>query len=161
MNLSITGRQVEQLVAHAELLIAWNKKINLTRITSVKDMAVKHFLDSMTALPYLPKSGRVLDIGSGAGFPGLVLKIMRPELEVTLIDGVRKKASFLQHVIRTLKLKNISVHHARAEEFKTCLPRKALTRPFYHGRFLPSGISSCWPLLFWHQMASSLPTREK
>lgn len=116
-NIPISPQQVGQFLTHTDLLLDWNKKTNLTRITDIKDIAVKHFLDSMAALPYLPKAGNVLDIGSGGGFPGLVLKIMRPELTVTLIDSVRKKISFLQHVIRTLRLEGVSAHHVRAEAF--------------------------------------------
>jgi 16S rRNA (guanine527-N7)-methyltransferase len=118
LNIPINNQQIGQLLTHTDLLLRWNKKTNLTRITDIEDIAVKHFLDSMSALPYMPKTGRVLDIGSGAGFPGLVLKMMRPELEVCLIDSVRKKVSFLQHVIRTLRLENVYAHHVRAEDFK-------------------------------------------
>lgn len=117
-NIPITSQQIGQLLTHTDLLLDWNKKTNLTRITDAKDIAVKHVLDSMAALPYLPKAGTVLDIGSGGGFPGIVLKIMRPELTVNLIDSVRKKVSFLQHVIRTLRLEGIAAHHVRAEAFK-------------------------------------------
>ncbi len=117
-NIPITPKQIDHLLNHTDLLLTWNKKTNLTRITNVEDIAVKHVLDSMAALPYLPKTGKVLDIGSGGGFPGLVLKIMRPELTIHLIDSVRKKVSFLQHVIRTLHLEGVAAYHVRAETFK-------------------------------------------
>lgn len=117
LKLSITPRQIEHFLTYTELLLNWNRKINLTRITTTEDIAVKHFLDAMTALPFLPATGNVLDIGSGAGFPGLVIKILNPALSVTLIDSVRKKVSFLQHTIRTLSIENISARHIRAEIF--------------------------------------------
>ena len=93
LDIPITRKQIDQFLMHTDQLLGWNKKTNLTRITNIEEIAVKHFLDSMAALPYLPESGRVLDIGSGPGFPGLVLKIMRPALSITLIDSVRKKVS--------------------------------------------------------------------
>lgn len=117
-NVSVTPQQIDQFLTYTELLLTWNRTTNLTRITNVSDIAVKHFLDSMAALPHLPQKGRLLDIGSGAGFPGLVLKIMRPELTVTLIDSVRKKTSFLQHMKRTLSLSEVNIHHVRAEALK-------------------------------------------
>ncbi len=117
LDISVRENHIRQFLLYKRLLIAWNKKTNLTRITTTKEIAVKHFLDSMAAFPYLPEEGRLLDIGSGGGFPGLVLKIMRPGLTVTLVDSVRKKVSFLQHVIRTLQLKGVTACHVRAEDF--------------------------------------------
>ena len=88
-------------------LLKWNQKINLTAIRSEKGIVVKHFLDSLSAYPYLSKPSSLLDIGSGAGFPGIPLKMVEPFLEVTLIDSVRKKVDFQKHIIRTLGLKGI------------------------------------------------------
>lgn len=93
-------------------LIKWNKSINLVAKAPDKDIIENHFLDSLTLLPEI-QSGPLLDVGSGAGFPGLVLKIARPELEVTLVEPRQKRVSFLRHVIRTLALTNITVADSR------------------------------------------------
>jgi 16S rRNA (guanine527-N7)-methyltransferase len=98
-------------------LLAWNAKVNLTAITDPGDAAVKHFLDSLLPLKYIPLTGSLIDIGSGAGFPGIPLKIMKPELTVVLVEAVRKKASFLKQIIRLLKLENIEVYNGRIESF--------------------------------------------
>lgn len=100
---------------HALELVEWNRKINLTSITLPRDIAVKHFVDSLAPAQFISKNARLLDIGSGGGFPGIPLKILKPSLSVLLIDGVRKKANFLRHVLRTLKLESIKVLQVRAE----------------------------------------------
>lgn len=105
----------ELLTRHAHELIRWNTKTNLTAITDPYEIAIKHILDSIAPLPLISTDGQLLDIGSGGGFPGIVIKIFRPQLEVTLIDASRKKASFLSHVIRTLGLRNAKALHTRAE----------------------------------------------
>jgi 16S rRNA (guanine527-N7)-methyltransferase len=113
--------KIDQFAIHALELQKWNRKINLTAVTDPQEMAVKHFLDSIAAAPMIPEGSRVLDIGSGGGFPGLPLKIMIPSLSMTLIDGSRKKVHFLKHVIRTLRLDHIEALHIRAEDLgKTC-----------------------------------------
>jgi 16S rRNA (guanine527-N7)-methyltransferase len=108
--------QTEKFAAHARELILWNKTFNLTAITEPGEVALKHFLDSLPAVHYIPPDAALLDIGSGGGFPGLPLKILVPSLSVTLIDASRKKVSFLKHVIRTLKLNNAAALHIRAED---------------------------------------------
>lgn len=118
MGIDVSDAQMEKLVLFAQLLYEWNRRINLTAITEPLDVAVKHFLDSMAALPHIPETGRLLDIGSGGGFPGLVLTIFRPLLSTTSIDSVRKKISFQQHVIRTVGLKSAKAVHARAESLQ-------------------------------------------
>ena len=100
---------------HASELIKWNLKINLTSITHPRDIAIKHFLDSLAPAQFIPGEGRLLDIGSGGGFPGIPLKILKPSLSVLLIDGVRKKVNFLKHVLRTLRLENTKAFQIRAE----------------------------------------------
>jgi 16S rRNA (guanine527-N7)-methyltransferase len=100
---------------HASELISWNRKINLTAITHPRDVAVKHFLDSLAPAGFIPDRARLLDIGSGGGFPGIPLKILKPSISALLIDGVRKKVNFLKHVIRTLHLRNIETLQIRAE----------------------------------------------
>lgn len=115
MGIVVTPHQMAQLTRYAQMLSEWNRRINLTAITDPGEVAVKHFLDSMAALPHLPETGRLLDIGSGGGFPGLVLGIFRPELSITSIDSVRKKISFQQYLIRTLGLSSARALHTRAE----------------------------------------------
>jgi 16S rRNA (guanine527-N7)-methyltransferase len=116
MGASLTGSQIARFAIHATELMAWNQTVNLTAITDPTELAVKQFLDTLPLAPLSPETSRVLDIGSGGGFPGIPLKILRPDLHVTLIDGVRKKVSFQKHVIGTLGLKDIEAHHIRAEE---------------------------------------------
>jgi len=116
LHLHPGNEAVKQFAVHAQQMLAWNRKINLTAITDPKEVAVKHFLDSIAVLPFIPEHARLLDMGSGAGFPGIPLKIMRPDLQVTLIDASRKKVSFQNHVIRTLKLTGIYGIHGRAED---------------------------------------------
>ena len=100
---------------HASELISWNRKINLTAITNPQDIAIKHFLDSLAPAGYLIDGARLLDIGSGGGFPGIPLKIFKPSISALLIDGVRKKVNFLKHVIRITGLENIEARHIRTE----------------------------------------------
>jgi 16S rRNA (guanine527-N7)-methyltransferase len=111
---------VEQTVDAFDLylreLLKWNQKMNLTAIRSEKGIVLKHFLDSLSVFPHLPKISCLLDIGSGAGFPGIPLKMVQPSLEVTLIDSVRKKVDFQRHIIRTLGLKGIEAIHGRIQD---------------------------------------------
>jgi 16S rRNA (guanine527-N7)-methyltransferase len=116
MNVPIGTREMDQLGTHAVELIRWNRKINLTRITDPFEIAVRHFLDSMVAVNLIPANARVLDVGSGGGFPGIPLKILMSSLRLTLIDASRKKAHFLKHIIRTLGLDHTDAIHLRAED---------------------------------------------
>lgn len=114
------GIEVDERVSaafsiHALELISWNRKINLTAITDPREVAIKHFLDSLMPAGCIPDRGRLLDIGSGGGFPGIPLKIFKPSISVLLIDGVRKKINFLKHVLRALSLENIEARQMRAE----------------------------------------------
>lgn len=97
-------------------LLRWNQKINLTAIRSEKEIVLKHFMDSFSVAPYIPGNSTLLDIGSGAGFPGIPLKIIRPNLLTTLIDSVRKKVDFQRHLIRLLDLKGIEAIHGHVGE---------------------------------------------
>ena len=115
-GIDLTDRQSRQFALHAAELARWNQKINLTAITDPAEVAVKHFIDSLPAARFIPKDATLLDIGSGGGFPGIPLKVLRPSVSVTLIDASRKKVNFLKHVMRTLKLKNIEALHMRAED---------------------------------------------
>lgn len=119
LNIEATQKQIEQLEKYYQLLIEWNEKINLTAITEKKQVYLKHFYDSAT-ITYVIDLNNVdslCDVGTGAGFPGIVLKILYPHLNVTLIDSLNKRISFLEKVIDELKLDKINVFHARAEEY--------------------------------------------
>jgi 16S rRNA (guanine527-N7)-methyltransferase len=97
-------------------LLVWNKKINLVSVKSDLDIPIKHFLDSLTLVPFIQSTrGQVLDIGSGAGFPGIPLKIAINSLKISLLESSRKKSSFLKHIIRSLHLTEITVIHNRSE----------------------------------------------
>ena len=112
----LDGKAVEAFELYLKELLKWNQKINLTAIQSEKGIVLKHFLDSLSIYPYLPKYSSILDIGSGAGFPGIPLKIIQPSLEITLIDSVRKKVDFQRHIIRMLGLKELKVIHGRVQD---------------------------------------------
>ena len=117
-GISLSDTQMEQYNRYFELLVEWNEKINLTAITEPKEVAIKHMIDSMTAYDEnLFKDGTtVIDVGTGAGFPGLPLKIFCPEIKLTLMDSLNKRIKFLQTVVEELGLKDVECVHARAEE---------------------------------------------
>ena len=102
---------------YAEMLTERNEKVNLTAITDPDEIRVKHFTDSLAAIELIKTGATVLDIGSGAGFPGIPLKIARDDISVTLLDSVNKKVAFMNDVIADLGLKNIEAVHARIEDF--------------------------------------------
>lgn len=102
---------------YAEMLTERNEKVNLTAITDPDEIRVKHFTDSLAAIDLIKTGATVLDIGSGAGFPGIPLKIARDDISVTLLDSVNKKVAFMNEVIADLGLKNIEAVHARIEDF--------------------------------------------
>jgi len=115
-GIRLNETQVEAFDLYLRELLKWNEKINLTAIRSEKGIVLKHFLDSLSVFPYLSKTASLLDIGSGAGFPGIPLKIVHPSLEITLIDSVRKKIDFQRHVIRMLGLKGMEAIHGRIQD---------------------------------------------
>lgn len=123
LGFSITCTQVSDFVFYYNELIAWNKKINLTTITQEKEIAVKHFLDSLAyskVLPPFPNDNEsLLDVGSGAGFPGLPLKICHPDLDLTLLEPSMKKTAFLRHLIGKLGLKKTVVLSKRLQDLST------------------------------------------
>ena len=106
IGVEISQKQAEQFYTYMELLLEWNEKMNLTAITDPEEVILKHFIDSLTIIPYLKEADTVLDIGTGAGFPG-----------IPLLDSLNKRIIFLQTVITELELKNIQAIHGRAEEF--------------------------------------------
>ena len=124
INIEISDDQINCFEKYYELLIKKNKVMNLTAITDKEDVIVKHFIDSIALIPYLLDKGininnklKIIDIGTGAGFPGLPLKIMMPDVKFTLLDSLNKRVSFLNEVIDELKLKDIEALHGRAEDY--------------------------------------------
>jgi len=124
LNIHIDRKITDQFSIHAAELIKWNQTINLTAVTDPIEVGVKHFLDSIAPARVMPPCGRMLDIGSGGGFPGIPLKILIPSLSVTLIDASRKKVSFLKHIIRNIKLTEIDARQIRAEALAKEKPAK-------------------------------------
>lgn len=118
LGVSLSRRQLDAFAWYASELALWNERFNLTAITDPAAIEVKHFLDSLSCLLALkPRSGdRMVDVGSGAGFPGLPLKIVMPWLQVTLVEATGKKAEFCRHIVEGLALESVTVVHARAEE---------------------------------------------
>lgn len=116
-NLSISKQQLTLLDKYADLLIEWNEKFNLTAITEREEIYLKHFLDCLLLADKLKQDATLVDVGSGAGFPGLVIKIYRPDIKITLLEPNNKKVSFLKEVITQLQLKDIQVYNLRAEDF--------------------------------------------
>ena len=120
LNIYPTVDQLNKLDKFYHLLISWNEKINLTRITEEKDVYLKHFYDSLTITKEIDllKVNTLCDVGTGAGFPGIVLKIMYPNLKVTLIDSLLKRVNYLNEIIKDLELTDITAIHTRGEDYK-------------------------------------------
>ena len=119
LGINITEEKLNLLEKYYNLLIEWNEKINLTAITDKEEVYLKHFYDSLTLIKAydLTKEIKICDVGTGAGFPGIVLKIVFDNLDITLVDALNKRIIFLNEVIKELNLKNIVAIHARAEDF--------------------------------------------
>ena len=120
LGILLTPKQEQDLDTYYKLLISYNNKVNLTAITKEEDVYLKHFYDSLTLFKGidLKENLKICDLGTGAGFPGLVLKIVFPNLSITLVDSLEKRIKFLDLVIKELELKNIKTVHSRIEEFK-------------------------------------------
>lgn len=116
IDINLDNEICNKLYNYMNLLLEWNEKINLTAITDEKEIILKHFIDSFTINKFINSGDIMLDIGTGAGFPGLPIKIIRPEVDVFLMDSLNKRINFLNEVIESLQLKNIEAFHSRAEE---------------------------------------------
>jgi len=119
LGIELTEKQIEQFIAYYEMLVEWNEVMNLTAITEFDDVMKKHFIDSISLIKGydVTKPVSVIDVGTGAGFPGLALKIAYPNLKVTLLDSLNKRINFLNAVIDKLQLTGVEAIHGRAEDF--------------------------------------------
>lgn len=119
LGIILSERQIEQFLKYYEMLVEWNQMINLTAITVYEDVMKKHFVDSVSLIKAydVSKESTVIDVGTGAGFPGLALKIAFPEMKVTLLDSLNKRIHFLNAVIEELGLSKVEAVHGRAEDF--------------------------------------------
>ena len=115
-GVGLSEGQLDSFAALFDELMRWNKQINLTALKKSADITIKHFIDSLSVAPLMGRGARLLDIGSGGGFPVLPLAIARPDLHITSIDAVNKKILFQRHIIRLLKISSVEALHVRAED---------------------------------------------
>ena len=123
-KIMLLEEQIEQFYKYMKLLIEWNQKINLTAIVEPREIIQKHFIDSLSILKYIKEGQSLIDVGTGAGFPGIPIKIATSNVHVTLLDSLQKRVNFLNNVIEELKLTKIEAIHSRAEEY-TKQPRES------------------------------------
>lgn len=116
-DILFNDEQLNKFYNYMNLLLEWNEKINLTAITNPEEIVLKHFIDSLTINKYIERNKNIVDVGTGAGFPGIPLKIYRPDVKVTLVDSLNKRIIFLNEVIDNLKLSDIYTVHSRIEDF--------------------------------------------
>jgi len=116
LNIKLSKEQLEKFYRYMKLLLEWNEKMNLTAIIEPEEMITKHFIDSLAVTKHIEANDKVIDIGTGAGFPGIPLRIAREDISCTLLDSLNKRIMFLDQMIEELKLKDIKTIHARAEE---------------------------------------------
>jgi len=118
MGVTLSERQLAQFSVFTDMLLEWNRKFNLTRITEPREIVLRHYLDSLTCLAAaeFKLDAKVIDVGTGAGFPGIPVEIARPDLEMTLLDSTRKRLIFLDFLVERLGLGGVRLFHARAEE---------------------------------------------
>lgn len=117
LGINLSEIQLKQFYNYMNLLIEWNKKVNLTAITEPDEIILKHFVDSLTISKYISDGTKVVDVGTGAGFPGIPLKIVRQDVDITLLDSLQKRINFLDEVINELNLEKITTIHSRVEDF--------------------------------------------
>jgi len=117
LNIELSDLQLKQFYNYMNILLEWNKFMNLTGITEPEEVITKHFVDSLTVLDKIDKNASVIDVGTGAGFPGIPIKIALPETKVVLLDSLNKRIKFLNEVIEKLELEDIETIHGRAEEY--------------------------------------------
>lgn len=117
LTIKLSVEQLEKFYSYMSLLLEWNEKMNLTAITEPNEIILKHFVDSLTILNEINNNSKVVDVGTGAGFPGIPLSIANESLKITLVDSLNKRLIFLQEVIEKLELKNVEIIHSRAEDF--------------------------------------------
>jgi 16S rRNA (guanine527-N7)-methyltransferase len=122
LGIAVSEEQAGLFAVHAREMVHWNRRINLTAVTDPFEMAIKHYVDSIAAIPFIKPDASLLDVGSGGGFPGIPLKIMLPSLNVTLLEARRKRVSFLKHILRTLNIEDVGVLHERLEETAETMP---------------------------------------
>jgi len=119
LGISLTDDQVEQFIKYKEILVEWNQHMNLTGIVEDQQVMIKHFLDSLgcVTLPYIKEDSTVIDVGTGAGFPGIPINIYYPKTSLTLLDSLNKRINFLKEVCNEVELNEVSFQHGRAEDF--------------------------------------------
>lgn len=117
INVELNEEQINKFYKYMNLLLEWNEKINLTAITDKEEIILKHFIDSLTINKFIGQSTSIVDVGTGAGFPGIPIKILRDDVDMVLLDSLNKRIKFLDMVIEELKLNNIETVHSRAEDF--------------------------------------------
>ena len=116
IGLEINQEKVNKFYKYMNLLLEWNEKMNLTAITDYEEIIIKHFIDSLTIEQEIKENSQVVDVGTGAGFPGIPLKIFRDDIKITLVDSLNKRLIFLDTVVKELELNNVDIIHMRAEE---------------------------------------------
>lgn len=125
IGIQLNEKQIEKFFKYMNLLLDWNKKINLTAITDMDDIILKHFIDSITILKYINGENKIIDVGTGAGFPGIPIAVMKSDVEITLLDSLNKRILFLENLSKELDLRNVEIIHGRAEDFgKNTLSRE-------------------------------------
>lgn len=119
LDINLSDKQIDKFIRYRDLILEWNKKMNLTAITEEKEMVNKHFIDCLALAKYtnLRSDASVIDIGTGAGFPGIPMKILYPDLKITLLDSLNKRITFLKTVVKDLELSDVELIHGRAEDF--------------------------------------------
>ena len=116
INVEINDEEINKFSFYMDLLLEWNEKINLTAITEKNEIILKHFIDSLTICKYIKEEDKIADVGTGAGFPGIPLAIMKNKNEVILVDSLNKRINFLNEVIKRIELENVMAIHSRAED---------------------------------------------